>query len=312
MLRLGTGHVRDGMSLLAQRQGETDFIDAAALLVGLACRSLDDFLDLPDNDLGEALATLRQANPSLPADCVTLIQPLVRPTRIRDCGMIKTHLKPAFEEMILRMAGLDSQESRAAQAFLKERLSGLSGKGVLSWGERDTSTLSGPRSVIPNPGGELDFELELAAIIRRSGAGRPEIFGYTLYNDWTLRDVQIDNFIRTRNLHGSAKNFPGSNSFGPMVVIAEDFGNPASEMLRVEVNGDLIAEGTLEDAAWSFEEALIELFRDAPIKGHEIVASGTILGGSMFERGRRLPDGAVVRLISPSIGVLENSTEVRS
>ncbi len=308
MLRLGTARIGQITKPVGQRRGEVCFIDVAETLGLVGARSLDDVLDLPDDDHAEAIAELRKAEAKLDANKVDLLAPLLRPARIRDCGMIKTHLEPAFEQMITRMSEVDSDDSRAAQELLRTRLSSTGARGPLSWGERDADTLSGTKARIVNPGGELDFELELAVILRRSKSGAPQIFGYTLYNDWTLRDVQVANFIATRNLHGPAKNFPRANSFGPMVVLAEDMPDPSREHLSVEVNGELFAEGTLEDAVWTFEDAIPELFRDGPMQGHEIAASGTIFGGSMFERARRLPGGATVRLISPSIGILENQT----
>ena len=136
--------------------------------------------------------------------------------------------------------------------------------------------------------------------------GHPEIFGYTLYNDWTLRDLQIEVWAETRSLYGGAKNFAMSNTFGPMVVLSSDCGDPLTLQMQAEVNGAVVASGDLSGAVRSFPEGLEFLFREDNISGHELFGTGTILGGCLFEQGKKLPENASVRLSCPAIGVLEN------
>ena len=64
--------------------------------------------------------------------------------------------------------------------------------------------------------------------------------------------------------------------------------------------------GDLSGAVRTFPEALEHLFRGDEITSHELFGTGTILGGCLFEQGRRLPKDATVLLSCPAIGVLEN------
>jgi 2-keto-4-pentenoate hydratase/2-oxohepta-3-ene-1,7-dioic acid hydratase in catechol pathway len=312
MLTVGTARVGQSTIMVAGTAGSDGLIDGTeALREYGSVRSLDDLLDLPDADMDAAVALLRRTPASLLRSELCLSHPLLRPARARDCGMISIHLEPAFRVMIDRVTALGSPEADEARALLEEMIARGFG-GPLRFGERDVDTLSGDGDLITNPGGELDFELELAAVVRRSEKGEPEIFGYTLYNDWTLRDLQIRNFVESRNLHGSAKNFPAANSFGPMVVLAEDFGDPASAVLWAEIDGERITERCFEGIVWSFPDGVRELYREEAISGHELVGSGTLLNGSLFEQRRLLPPGATVRLGCDAIGVLANPTGVSS
>lgn len=310
MLRLGTARCNGQPIVVAQRAGDETYLDATSALQEIvALATLDDLLELDDSGLEHCLARIRFKlnDASLEPAAIKLLCPLIRPSRIRDCGMITTHLKPAFSVMIDRLNALAELETAPAVRALETRLNGGQGR-KLGWGDRDTATLSATLEEISSAGGELDFELEMAAIVRRDDSGKPQIFGYTLYNDWTLRDVQVEHFARTLNLHGEAKNFPASNTFGPMVVVADDLPNPMGEKLQVEVNGVLFTEGTLADAEWTFAEAVAEIYANAPPSGTEILGSGTILGGSMFERDMVLAPGSTVVMRSPAIGVLKNVT----
>lgn len=308
MLTVGTARAEGGTILVAGVAAGDSLIHGTDALRDYGeLRSVDDLLDLPDADMAAAIAVLRRVPASLPRSEVRLSHPLQRPSRARDCGMISIHLEPAFRVMIDRVAVLGTPDADAARAVLEAMISRGFG-GPLRFGERGVDTLSGNGDLIAHPGGELDFELELAAVVRRSEQGEAEIFGYTLYNDWTLRDLQIRNFVESRNLHGTAKNFPGANGFGPMVVLAEDFGDPASAVLWAEVDGERITERRFEGIVWRFPDGVRELFREEAISGHELVGSGTLLNGSLFEQRRLLPPGATVRLGCDAIGVLENPT----
>lgn len=306
MLRLGSAFIGDTPIAVAQHSGQDGFINLSDLCSDLATlTSLDDALDLPDRQLANAIARTRKAAPDLTAGEVKLRCSLVRPGRVRDGGIVIEHLTPAFEQMRDRLQAMGTDKSIGAAEALDAQIATIHERPFTT-GDRDLSTLSGPGDEIVNPGGEIDIELELACLIRRNENGEPEIFGYTLYNDWTLRDVQIQIFAETRSLYGGAKNFAMSNTFGPMVVLASDCGDPLALEMQAEVNGEVLVTGTLSGAVRTFPEALEYLFMDAEIAGHELLGTGTILGGCFFEQGKKLPENATVQLSCPAIGVLEN------
>lgn len=306
MLRLGSAYVGKDARVVAQDHEHDDFVNLSRLCDDLgALESLDDLLDLPDGALADCIARAREAATDLAAGDVALRCPLVRPGRVRDGGIVIEHLTPAFEQMRDRLLAMGTEKAADAANALDAQIATINERPFTT-GDRDLSTLSGPFDEIINPGGEIDLETELACVIRRNEQGQPEIFGYTLYNDWTLRDMQIEVWRETRSLYGGAKNFAMSNTFGPMVVLASDCGDPLRLAMQAEVNEEIVASGDLSGAVRTFPEALEHLFRGDEITGHELFGTGTILGGCLFEQGRRLPKDATVRLSCPAIGVLEN------
>lgn len=306
MLRLGSAFIGNTPVAVAQHSDLNGFVNLSKLGRDIgALESLDDLLDLSDADLADAIAHARDTAPDLTAADVALRCPLIRPARVRDGGIVIEHLTPAFEQMRDRLRAMGTETAIGAADALDAQIATIHERPFTT-GDRDLSTLSGPGDEIVNPGGEIDLETELACVIRRNEARAPEIFGYTLYNDWTLRDMQIRIFAETRSLYGGAKNFAMSNTFGPMVVLACDCGDPLTLHMEAEVNGVCVSSGDLSGAVRSFPEALTYLFRDDTITGHELFGTGTILGGCMFEQGRILPENATVRLSCPEIGVLEN------
>ncbi|MGB0571016.1 MAG: fumarylacetoacetate hydrolase family protein [Alphaproteobacteria bacterium] len=306
MLRLGSAFLGENPLAVAGNGNEEEFVNLSQLCGDLGkLESLDDLLDLPDEAVATCIARAREASPDLSAADVALRCPLIRPSRVRDGGIVTEHLKPAFEQMRDRLVAMGTEKAIGAAEALDLQIASVPERPFTT-GDRDLSTLSGPGDEIVNPGGEIDLETEMACVIRQNGMGHPEIFGYTLYNDWTLRDLQIEVWAETRSLYGGAKNFAMSNTFGPMVVLASDCGDPLTLQMQAEVNGAVVASGDLSGAVRSFPEALEFLFREDNISGHELFGTGTILGGCLFEQGEKLPENASVRLSCSAIGVLEN------
>lgn len=304
MLRFGTATI-DGASIVVARKGdERGYVDVSELCQDIApLGSLDDLLDLPDDLLGQVIERARAAEGSLNATQFRLLAPLVRPARFRDCGLIIAHLAPSFAEM-LRRAEISYPDRAAVVREQAEALLALPLHEFVAEGERDVNQLVGEGSEVACLDGELDFELELAAVVRRRPDGSHHLFGYTFYNDWSVRDKQLVQYMTNGDLHGAAKNFPGSNVIGPMVVLASDVGDATTLEISVEVDGKLYGAGNMAGAAWTFPDAVEFMFRDKPIEGHELVGSGTVLGGSCFENRDRLRDGAVVQFRSREIGNL--------
>jgi 2-keto-4-pentenoate hydratase/2-oxohepta-3-ene-1,7-dioic acid hydratase in catechol pathway len=173
-------------------------------------------------------------------------------------------------------------------------------------------TVIGPEEEIPWPAftERLDHELELGAVIGRGGrdiaAGDADahIFGYTIWNDVSARDVQ------TRELPigmgpGKAKDWDGSNVLGPCLVTADEL-DAADLAMRVRVNGELWGEDTSASMHWSFADMIAYVSRGQTLHPGELLGSGTAAGGSGLELDRALAPGDVVELEVDGIGVLRN------
>ncbi|MGH2662170.1 MAG: fumarylacetoacetate hydrolase family protein [Actinomycetota bacterium] len=168
----------------------------------------------------------------------------------------------------------------------------------------------GPDQEIPWPPftEELDYELELAAIL--GGRGRDLdvaqaedlVFGYTLMNDWSARDIQRKE-MSMRLGPAKAKDF--ATSLGPCIVTADEL-DPSTLSMTARVDGEVWSRGTLADAHWTFPQMIAHVSRGEDVWPGDLYGSGTFGGGCGLDLGRVLWPGAIVELEAQPIGVLRN------
>jgi 2-keto-4-pentenoate hydratase/2-oxohepta-3-ene-1,7-dioic acid hydratase in catechol pathway len=174
-------------------------------------------------------------------------------------------------------------------------------------------TVVGPDVEVPWPAhtDELDHELELAAIIgRRVRDVRREdaagcIFGYTIWNDLSARDVQRREGAVGMG-PGKAKDWDGSNVLGPCIVTADEF-DASDAPMRVRVNDEVWGEDTSAHMHHTFADMIAYASQGQTLYPGEVFGSGTAAGGSGLELGRRLQEGDAVELEVEGIGVLRNT-----
>jgi 2-keto-4-pentenoate hydratase/2-oxohepta-3-ene-1,7-dioic acid hydratase in catechol pathway len=134
----------------------------------------------------------------------------------------------------------------------------------------------------------LDFEMEVAVVLGRGGSSLTEgeakdaIFGYTIVNDWSARDLQ------SREMQvglGPAKGKDFATSIGPWIVTADelepfhDAGGFLDLDCRASVNGDLIGHDRLSHMHWTFPQMIAYASRDSVVVAGDLLASGTTGGG---------------------------------
>jgi 2-keto-4-pentenoate hydratase/2-oxohepta-3-ene-1,7-dioic acid hydratase in catechol pathway len=175
-------------------------------------------------------------------------------------------------------------------------------------------TVIGPDEVIPWPPWteHLDHELELAAVIgprpvrdlapERAGDA---IFGYTIWNDMSARDVQARELPIGMG-PGKAKDWDGSNVLGPCLVTADELGSGGLRM-SVRVNGETWGEASSSEMHHGFGDLIAYASRSQTLYPGEVIGSGTAPGGSGLELDRRLAPGDVVEMEIEGIGVLRNT-----
>jgi 2-keto-4-pentenoate hydratase/2-oxohepta-3-ene-1,7-dioic acid hydratase in catechol pathway len=217
----------------------------------------------------------------------------IRPRSLRDFLAFEGHLKGAYERL-----GRDiPAEWYEVPAYYK----GL------------PDTVVGPGVEVPWPAytDQLDHELELAAVIgRRVRDVRREdaagcIFGYTIWNDLSARDVQRREGPIGMG-PGKAKDWDGSNVLGPCLVTADEFDASAARM-AVRVNGELWGESSSAEMHHSFADMIAYASRSLTLYPGEVFGSGTAAGGSGLELDRWLAEGDVVELEVEGIGILRNT-----
>ena len=253
--------------------------------------------------LPAALAAGQRAlgEPAVPLDAVRLLPPLTPPT-VRDFVAFEEHVK------------------------------GIAGEVAPEWYQAPTFYFTNPYALIGAhddvqvpPGCELlDFELEVAVVVGRDGASlsaeqaRDHIFGYTVLNDWSARDLQRREM---KVLLGPAKGKDFASTLGPWLVTADEF-EPYRDSdgflaldLRASVNGELVGQDLLSNMGWPFEELIAYACRGTEVRAGDVLGSGTCgNGGCLAEvwgrRGRTDPSalhpGDVVELTVEGIGTARN------
>lgn len=180
----------------------------------------------------------------------------------------------------------------------------------------------GHDDIIPYPPytNAMDYELEIAAVIGKGGINiKPEdapnhIFGYTIFNDWSARDVQRKEMAVGL---GPAKGKDFASAFGPVIVTHEALADKATgrpgvydlEMVA-RVNGKEFSRGNFKDIHWSFGEIIARVSESVMLYPGDVIGSGTVGTGCLLEltkfQGPWLNEGDVVELEVERIGVLRN------
>jgi len=184
------------------------------------------------------------------------------------------------------------------------------------------NSIFGPDDEIPYPHytQALDFELEIAVVIGEGGINiKPEnapahIFGYTIFNDWSARDVQREEMKAGL---GPAKGKDFASSLGPVIVTSEALADRAVNrpgvydlMMTAKVNGVEMSRGNLKDIFWSFGEIIARASDTCELQAGDVIGSGTAGTGCLLEltktQGPWLNEGDVVELEIERIGILKN------
>ena len=244
-----------------------------------------------DGDMVAFIAAGAPAAEPRPVEGARLLAPL-RPRSLRDFLAFEGHLKGALG----RLGRPIPDEWYEVPAYYK----GL------------PDTVIGPDEEIPWPAWteRLDHELELAAVIGSRcrdvpvGEAGDCIFGYTIWNDVSARDVQARELPIGMG-PGKAKDWDGSNVLGPCLVTADEL-DAADLRMRVSVNGELWGEDTTASMHWGFGDMIAYVSRSQTLHPGELLGSGTATGGSGLELDRRLEPGDLVELEVEGIGVLRN------
>ena len=166
----------------------------------------------------------------------------------------------------------------------------------------------------------LDYELEVAAVIGKAGINikaedaPAHIFGYTIWNDWSARDVQRKEMAVGL---GPAKGKDFASSFGPVIVTHEALadkavGRPGVYDLEMvaRVNGVEFSRGNFKDMYWSFGDIIARASESVMLNPGDVIGSGTVGTGCLLEltkfQGPWLNAGDVIELEIERLGVLRN------
>jgi 2-keto-4-pentenoate hydratase/2-oxohepta-3-ene-1,7-dioic acid hydratase in catechol pathway len=172
------------------------------------------------------------------------------------------------------------------------------------------SSIIGPDEPIrlPFPGAKLDYEVELLVVIGRKARNlTPEnaldhVFGYTITNDVTEREVQA-----TDNQLTMGKGFDTFCPIGPSVVLRDEIPDPGVLDIWTRVNGQERQRSSTSDMIFSVPELLVSLTRYVTLEPGDTVSTGTPAGvGGFRVPPVYLAPGDVVTVGIDVIGELTN------
>jgi 2-keto-4-pentenoate hydratase/2-oxohepta-3-ene-1,7-dioic acid hydratase in catechol pathway len=153
---------------------------------------------------------------------------------------------------------------------------------------------------------QMDYEVEFAAVIGRPLHGAteaevmPAIFGYTLLNDLSARDVQFKDAQITLG-----KNFAGFAPLGPCIVTADEMPDPGDVRLTTRVNGRVLQDGSTSDWLFPLPRLVAFLSGVMPLEPGDVVTTGTPAGVGVFRNPQAfLQPGDVVEIAARGIGTL--------
>jgi fumarylacetoacetate (FAA) hydrolase len=195
----------------------------------------------------------------------------------------------------------------------------------------NVSELRGPDDPVWAPRGcrELDFELEVAAVVDTPGrdlpADRAEVVigGYTILNDWSARDLQRD---ETTVRLGPAKGKDFAVTIGPWLVTPDEiedaragkgFDLTGSAAVRTAGGRTVeVSRSSWRDICFSLGEMLERASADVTLRPGELFGSGTFGGGCLLEvkdetLGRWLEPGDEVLLSIDRLGELRSPVVAR-
>ena len=155
----------------------------------------------------------------------------------------------------------------------------------------------------------LDFEMELACVIGvrgrdldAAGAERA-IFGYTIMNDWSARDVQRDEMAMRL---GPAKSKDFATSLGPCIVTADEIDPRDGLKMTARVNGEVWTTASSAAMHWTFPQMIAHVAAGEDVWPGDVYGSGTAFGGCGLDQDRWIAPGDVVELEISGIGNLRN------
>ncbi len=180
------------------------------------------------------------------------------------------------------------------------------------WFTKATTSIVGPEEdvvVDPTLTSQLDWEVELAVVLRRGGRRIPasraldHVLGYTVLNDLSARDLQ---FARGGQwFYG--KSLDGLCPVGPVLVTSEEIPDPQDLELWLRVNGQVRQHGFTRDMIFSVAQAIEDLSRGITLLAGDVIATGTPAGMGFGQNPPAfLQHGDVVEAEISRIGVLRN------
>lgn len=214
---------------------------------------------------------------AFPLDSVRLLSPIPRPVSMRDGYAFRQHVETARRNRGVAWSEVFDQ---IPIFYFTNHLSVTGGGDVFVEDEHLK---------------QLDFELECAIVIGKSGKNIPAeradeyIYGLMVMNDWSARVLQMHEM--QMNL-GPAKGKDFATSLGPYIVTIDELkdriistpkGNHFDLTMTTRINGREVSRGNVKDMAWTFAQILERVSYGVEVHAGEVIGSGTCGTGCLLE-----------------------------
>ncbi len=175
---------------------------------------------------------------------------------------------------------------------------------------RHLETIVGHNAPLKLPSGSaknsFDYEGEIAIVIGEPAFkvspknAMKHIFGYTLFNDGSVRDWQKSSLF-------AGKNFFQSGACGPYIVTRDEISEFESIILETKVNGKTVQEARLSEMFFSIQDLLSYISNIIPLNSGDIIATGSPEGtGANQTPPRFLRQGDTIDILATNLGQLHN------
>ena len=286
------------MKLVTYRENGAEKVGAltkdGAAIVPLSVPDMNTLIEtMPLSALSSAVTAAEDSGVSVALADVELLSPIPRPRQ--DVLCLGMNYKAHAAEAAQYDAGAFTKEKPVAVYFSKRVSEAVAPGGAIQ----------SHRELVER----LDYEVELAVILGKTAkhvkaaeAG-DYIFGYTILNDVSARDVQTGH-----KQWYFGKSLDGFTPMGPCIVTADEIAFPPALAISSSVNGELRQSSNTSLFLNSIQEVLEELTAAMTLLPGTIIATGTPAGVGMgFDPPKFLKPGDVVECTIAGIGTLRNT-----
>ncbi|MFB9860312.1 fumarylacetoacetate hydrolase family protein [Salinicoccus siamensis] len=251
------------------------------LLEGISKYHTLDFQELVRKLVGKAEASENPDQYKAPFDEITFKAPVTPPNNVIAFGR---NYQSHADEM--------NNEVQSLYVFTKAATS-LVGDGETIPNHQDITS-------------QLDYEGELGVVIGKRAEKVPSsmaldyIYGYTIINDITARDLQ-----KQHKQAFLSKSLKGGCPMGPFVVTKDELPNPEETSIVTKVNDEIRQDGSTKEMVLKLDELIAEISKFVVLEPGDVIATGTPGGvGAGMDPQKFLKPGDEVRIAINGIGTL--------
>jgi 2-keto-4-pentenoate hydratase/2-oxohepta-3-ene-1,7-dioic acid hydratase in catechol pathway len=287
LMRLGHLRTSAGIRAFAEADGRRIPVDGA---LPDAPATVDELVRSPVDWLSRLEQALLEQGEPIDGDTPALAPPLLRPSSIIAIGLNYADHCREF----------GTTPPNSPVVFTKAPQSVIADGDLISW----------PTSVTRS----VDWEVELGVVIGRPTKDVPvaealdAVFGYTVINDVTARDIQAAEQQWVR-----AKSIDTFCPMGPVIVPARDMPDPQSLRISSRLNGQVMQDSSTKEMIFSVAELISLLSESLTLVPGDVIATGTPLGVGAFRTPPVfLRDGDIIEVEIEKIGKLTNTCRERA